>query len=303
MANYTIGDMVYESRRARGYSQEELSFGICSTSSLSRIENGSQIPGRKIFEALMQRLGISDSLYSAYISKEEMEICRFVEKLVWSLERLDFAESERLVHELEGRLGKCHNLEKQYVSFAKANIFLHKTGDHGRFFELLLKTIRITMADFDPQKGIERRLLTFHEITILNNIAIELYNRGKEEEGLRLLFELKDYMETHIIDEQEKARKYPLVVYNISTRLGKLGRYEEAYSLCSQGISCCIEYSKLVILPYLLANKAYAAAELGRMEEAEKVFHQSIILLELCQKEECVEKIRQDVRVKYGFEV
>lgn len=303
MANYTIGDMVYESRRARGYSQEELSFGICSTSSLSRIENGSQIPGRKIFEALMQRLGRSDSLYSAYISREEMEICRFVEKLVWSLERLDFGESEKLVEELERRLGKSHNLEQQYVSFAKANIFLHKTGDHAKFFEMLLDTIRMTMADFDPEKGIERRLLTFHEITILDNIAIELYNHGKNEEGLRLLYELKEYMEDHIIDEQEKARKYPLVIYNISTRLGNTGRYQEAYSLCGQGVSYCIEHSKLVILPYLLTNMAYAAAETGRAEEAGKLFHQSIVLFEVCRKEECAEQIRQDIRMKYGLQI
>lgn len=303
MANYTIGDMVYESRRARGYSQEELSFGICSTSSLSRIENGSQIPGRKIFEALMQRLGISDSLYSTYISREEMEVCRFVEELVWSLERLDFAESEKIVNMLESRLGKSHNLEKQYVSFAKANIFLQKTGDHETFFDMLLKTIRMTMADFDPAKGIKRRLLTFHEITILDNIAIELYNNGKEEQGLGLLYELKEYMEEHIIDEQEKARKYPLVIYNISTCIGKMGRYEEAYSLCSRGISYCVEHNKLVILPYLLTNMAYAAAELGRVEEAAKLFHQSITLFEVCRKEECVEKIKEHIRHNYGLEV
>lgn len=303
MANYTIGDMVYESRMARGYSQEELSFGICSTSSLSRIENGSQIPGRKIFEALMQRLGISDSLYNAYISREEMEIYCLVQELVWSLERLNFAESEKIVEKLEGKLGRNHQLERQYVSFAKANIFLNKTGDHKRFFELLLDTIRMTMPDFDPRKGIERRLLTFHEITILNNIAIEMYNTGAETEGLKLLFELKEYMDSHMIDQEEKAKKYPLIIYNITTRLGKLGRCQEAYTLCSQGVSYCIEHNKLIILPYLLTNMAYAAAELHRLEEAEQLFRHGIALFEVCRKDDCAEKIREDISVKYGFHI
>ena len=303
MANYTIGDMVFESRTAPGYSQEELSFGICSTSSLSRIENSGQIPGRKIFEALMQRLGVSDSLYSAYISRDEMEICKLIQELAWSLERLELNKSEKIIEELEPMLGRNSNLEKQYISFARANIYLHKTGDHETFFQMLLDTIRMTMEDFEPGKGIEKRLLTFHEITILDNIAIELYNGGKRKEGLQLLYALKEYMETHIIDEEEKARKYPLVIYNIATMLGSMGLHEEVYELCSQGISFCVSHNKLIALPYLITNKAYAAAETKRHDEVTKLCHQAIVLFEVCGKEECIKNIKEDVLRKYGYKV
>lgn len=303
MANYTIGDMVFESRTARGYSQEELSFGICSTSFLSRIENSGQIPGRKIFEALMQRLGVSDSLYSAYISRDEMEICKLIQELVWSLERLNFEESEKIVENLEGRLGRNSELERQYIDFAKARIFMNKTGDHEKFFEMLLATIRMTIADFEPERGIQRRLLTFHEITILNNIATELYNNGKKEEGLKLLYELKEYMDTHIIDEEEKAKKYPFIVYNITTRLGMENRFIEAYNLCNHAISFCIEHNKLMILPYLLTNKASAAAELNKLLEAKELFYQAIVLFSICKMEDRVQKIKSDVLLRYGLEL
>ena len=303
MANYTIGDIVFESRTARGYSQEELSFGICATSSLSRIENSGQIPGRKIFEALMQRLGISDSLYSAYISKNEMEVCKLIQKLVWSLEKLNFEESEKIVEDLEGRLGRNNELERQYVAFAKARIFLNREGNHEKFFEMLLDTIRMTINDFEPQKGIQRRLLTFHEITILSNIATELYNNGKKNEGLNLLFELKEYMDTHIIDEEEKAKKYPFIVYNITTRLGMEKRFIEAYNLCDQAVSFCIEHNKLMILPYLLTNKASAAAELHKLSEAKELFCQALVLFRVCKMESQVEKIKFDTLVRYGLDL
>lgn len=303
MANYTIGDIVFESRTARGYSQEELSFGICSTSSLSRIENSGQIPGRKIFEALMQRLGISDSLYSAYISKDEMVICKLIQELAWSLERLELNKSEKIIEKLEPMLGRNSNLEKQYIFFAKANIYLHKTGNHEKFFKMLLETIWMTMEDFQPGKGIERRLLTFHEITILDNIAIELYNGGRREEALMLLYQLKEYMETHIIDEEEKARKYPLIIYNIATMLGTMDKHEEVYELCGQGKTFCVEHNKLIALPYLITNMAYAAAETKRDSEVRKLFHQAIVLFELCNKEECIEHIKRDVLRKYGLQV
>lgn len=66
MKNYTIGTMIFETRMARGYTQEELSFGICATSSLSRIEQNKQIPGKRIFEALMKRMGVAESMDSIF---------------------------------------------------------------------------------------------------------------------------------------------------------------------------------------------------------------------------------------------
>ena len=92
MANYTIGDMVFDTREARGYSQEALSFGICSTSSLSRIENNSQVPSKRVFDALMQRMGMSMSIYSAFVSRREMEIYRLIQELVWKFENQDYTQ-------------------------------------------------------------------------------------------------------------------------------------------------------------------------------------------------------------------
>lgn len=303
MANYTVGEMVYEHRTARGYSQEELSFGICSTSSLSRIENNCQIPGRTIFEALMQRLGVSDSLFSVYVSREEMEIHKLVQEMAWSLERLNFGKVKRIVEELEGRLGRNSHLDRQYVAFAKARVFLDRTGDREKYFEMLLAAIRMTMADFEPEKGFQRRLLTFHEITILNNIAVELYGSGRDGTGLKLLFELKEYMDTHIIDEEEKAKKYPLILYNITTRLGGQDRHQEAYELCGQAIEYCIEHNKLIALPYLLTNMASASAELKMGAKAEELFQQAVMLFAICKKEANVERVRKNAFARYGIEL
>ena len=41
MGNYNVGDMIRLSRIAKKMTQEELSEGVCSVETLSRIENGS----------------------------------------------------------------------------------------------------------------------------------------------------------------------------------------------------------------------------------------------------------------------
>lgn len=44
METYRIGEIIREQRNRRNISQEELCFGICSVTTLSRIENGNQKP-------------------------------------------------------------------------------------------------------------------------------------------------------------------------------------------------------------------------------------------------------------------
>ena len=55
MAVYEIGNYIHDMRVERGYSQEELCFGICSVGNLSKIENGTRMPNRKTVEAWLPR--------------------------------------------------------------------------------------------------------------------------------------------------------------------------------------------------------------------------------------------------------
>lgn len=303
MANYTIGDMVFETRMNRGYSQEELCFGICSTSSLSRIENNSQVPGKRLFDALMQRMGVSVSIYSAFISKREMEVYRLIQELVWKLENLDFVNVDVLIRELESRIGAADILEKQYLIFAKASMQKRSGGESNEVMSILLEAIRLTMPDFAERKNIKNRLLTFDEITVLNSIALEYYDMGQQEQGLRLLYELKNYLEEHVIDEEEKAKKYPMILNNIAWRVGKsLENHWEAYRVSNIGIQYCIKHNKLAALPYLIYNKACAAYEMQKQDEAKLLFHQAAVLFDICEKEESATHIKDEIAIKYPLE-
>lgn len=70
MAVYVVGDFLRETRLRRGYTQEEVSYGIC-TPSLSRIENGAQKPGRLILEKLFERLGTENNLFNSFVSRKK----------------------------------------------------------------------------------------------------------------------------------------------------------------------------------------------------------------------------------------
>lgn len=95
MAVYVVGDFLRETRLRKGYTQEEVSYGICTPASLSRIENGAQKPGRLILEKLFERLGTENNLFNSFVSREEMELYSEIQTLIRDITDEDVARLEK----------------------------------------------------------------------------------------------------------------------------------------------------------------------------------------------------------------
>ena len=81
METYRIGEIIREQRNRRNISQEELCFGICSVTTLSRIENGNQKPSLKVEEALLERLGHSTDNLIIYADDNEIKKHRLEDEI------------------------------------------------------------------------------------------------------------------------------------------------------------------------------------------------------------------------------
>lgn len=74
MGVYLVGQVIKRTRESLGMTQEELSDGICSVETLSRIENGKRAPNRANFEALMERMGKCGKKYIPNVHHRNMEV-------------------------------------------------------------------------------------------------------------------------------------------------------------------------------------------------------------------------------------
>ena len=119
MANYTVGALIRDARERQKYSQEELSYGICTPSTLSRIENGIQRPGKKILQGLFQRLGIIDQVHDICLSKAEMEQYEMEQHLIRCLGKKEYGKAEQLVCTLEEIIQKKPPFKELLVSIAE----------------------------------------------------------------------------------------------------------------------------------------------------------------------------------------
>lgn len=295
MAVYVVGDFLRETRLRRGYTQEEVSYGICTPASLSRIENGAQKPGRLILEKLFERLGTENNLFNTFVNREEMELYSAIQELIRNITDQDVSKIETQVEIVEKMTKETSVLENQCLYFAKGELSRQRDKNNE-------KAIHITLPDFDGKNPLRKNLLTFDEIMIINAIAILYVNNDEIMTAIQLDMWLKEYMENKLVDGKTKTAKYPMILYNLSCWLDDEGYHKESLEMAEQGLEFCIKYGNLFFFPILVANKGVALAGLGKMEEAKEQLHQAIMIFKSMKQNDHIQLIIDWCRTNYGIE-
>lgn len=302
MAVYVVGDFLRETRLRKGYTQEEVSYGICTPASLSRIENGAQKPGRLILEKLFGRLGTENNLFNSFVSREEMELYIAIQTLIRNVTDGDLHRIEEQIDIVEKLTQNTSELERQSLFWAKGELATQKYGNDCEAMDCFMKAVQITLPDFDGKNPLRNHLLTFDEITIINSIAVRHGENGDLLTAIQLDMWLKEYMENKIIDGRMKTAKYPMILYNLSYWLGEENCHNEALKMAEQGVDFCVKYGNLPAFPILMFNQGAALAELERYDEAKKCFLQSITIFEAMKKPSQVQTAIDWCREHYKIE-
>jgi len=269
----TIGEIIRINRIEQKISQENLSYGICSVSNLSRIENGVQTPSRATFESLMERLKISPEVFPSFVNENEVGAYRLKHQISKKIGDGKMDEAELLLNKLDD--GQKHErLYKQFIQYIRIVLRRGKENSSGSVLIDMKKVAKMSIKDCSPKKIIHQ-VLTKDDLHILNSLAISYYNAGEKNEGIELLYSLKDYMEQKVVDDDGISPLYTMVLYNLSKWVGLAGNHNEAILLCDKAIQRCIEYGAYISFANLLYNKGYALVMLERKDEAKKYLQES----------------------------
>lgn len=301
MAVYEVGEFIRDLRVERGYSQEELCFGICSTGNLSKIENSLRMPNRKTLEALLQRLG-SVNMFLQFSSREEMYQVQLCKKIVQKLSDRNFEGVERSLEEFERTVSEEDILNNQYCRFTRAMINQEKGVASEEIIRELEEALRMTKPEYKKDDYIPEGLLTYNEILILINIANNYMERNNNK-AMKILFSLKKYMDTHVLDEQEKSKKYQLIIFNLSNLLLEEKRYDEVIILCDSGIKTCKESNRLRLFPYFFLNKGFALLGKGDIEQAQIQLKKGYNVLDAIGDEKECKNLINFLKENWGFNI
>lgn len=77
-----LGEVIREKRIALGLTQSKLSDGICEPITISRLENGTQVPSFSKLQRIFQKLDLPESRYHVMLTTEEIEIEELQKRIV-----------------------------------------------------------------------------------------------------------------------------------------------------------------------------------------------------------------------------
>lgn len=281
MALYVVGEYLREIRIRKGYSQEAVCYNICTSATLSRIENGHQYPGKRMIDKLLERLGVETEVFDLFVNAEELETYELIQMMSRNIATSNMKELERQIKILESLPERRLKSEKQYLLWAKGVFEASKGSEPYDVYKIFMEALYVTLPEFDGENPLKNKLLTYDEILLINGIAVQYAKMGKIAKAIRLGMWLKEYMEEKTTDGKMKAIKYPAITYDLSNWYGKAERYYEALEMAEAGISYCINYGNITALPLLLFNKACAISKIDSVENAEKYYRQSITIFEV----------------------
>ena len=270
MGYFTLGELIGEARRQLGITQEELAYGICSPGTISKIENGCAIPKRHNYEALMQRLGKAPNLFQPHATQGDIEMLEWMQKVHRAVKHQRIEEAATLLANQKEVMEHMGVLYRQYYLYMNAIVHSCMEREPAEVLKELEQALSLTGLTVENYLKL-RRLFTSDEIIILNNMAIQYQRQKDYKAACRIWDRMEEYLERRQMDEAEKEKLYPLILFNYGNLLYEMRIYEEAIELCEKGITYCRLSSCYVMLPYLLYCKAVCMQSKGEAKTAEEI--------------------------------
>ena len=301
MELYQLGSFIKEHRERRRISQEELSDGVCSVSTLSRIENGTQQPTIDMVKALYQKLGLLPPLQDVYASRSDVLRNNLEKKLIWKMGAGDF-EIADLLEEYKSCDKSMNKMQEQTYLFFSAVY----GAEHGAASEVTLSRLEEALhktVPFTEQKSRRHTYYTHVELLILNNIAIEKHTCGRTKEAIKELEALKQYFENCIMDDEERVRHYVAILMNLVNWYDDEGKHEQALQLCDIGIQTCVKTGRLTYFPVFIVNKGVQQVRLGIVAEGKKNIEDALIIYKHMGNTQKIEAYANSVKEFLGIEV
>lgn len=156
-----IGDLILYLRTTQKISQQKLCQGLCSKSTLSKLEQGKALPNIFVSMGLLERLGLSSREFHFYGSQQEASFYRII-KTISKHYHMDKKEYSSYVDELNV-LADNDPLLTQYCYLFKTQL----TTDQDTIIDICKTALNISFPNFDLLKLTQYRF-SWVEMTFIN---------------------------------------------------------------------------------------------------------------------------------------
>lgn len=238
-----VEEVIRRSRLRNGYSQEELSEGICTPETLSRIETGKRNPTIKNFYAFMQKSRVELGYYNTDFVVGHFETLEKISELNRLAIRKDFERIEVLLKEIEAEVDMNEIRNQQEIGLFRT-VMEYRLGkitieEALNYVEELLE---LSVERIDG-KFILSYQPTSTEIALFNQIAVYYRNMKRQREAVELLMPIYEYFHQSKLEAPEHNQRYFMIISNLSSYLEEIDELEKSLELLKESIQMGIKYN------------------------------------------------------------
>jgi transcriptional regulator with XRE-family HTH domain len=261
MGRYRLGDIIRMTRKSLTITQEQLSEGICSVETLSRIENGSQNPSRDVYELLMVRMGRFRERAYSMLSVSDLKVLEKMKLFEDNIRLYNYKDAENILNEIRDVLGDS-TLDRQFIIRAESLInYLSNKIKVDEFFDNIEKALLLTIPQY-AIISLSNWPLSFNEVLLLINMSIAYADKEDFTKAIDLIDEVYLAMNRSYMEEQQRVVLQITIANNLSKWYGLIKKHEKAIEIAEEGMQLCQKYKLGNALPNLLYSIAWNIEQL-----------------------------------------
>ncbi len=282
-----VGNLIKKYRKEKVIPQKVLCDGICTVSTLSRIENGIYMPSLMQIEVFFSRLGKAVPYNLVPVTFRERKIYNIKTAISMIYDNRD-PKRKMLLDELKECLSENDFLTKQYYLLVWG-IYISQFDERlEEARSIFINALNITEKKYEEISTEKIDLYSTTELSLIINIAhVEyyIYEIQKEkidykESAIKTMEFLKTYYEKNVEDYLQKTI-YSSVIFMLTNWYGLDKNYEKSLELSSKGIKITNESAYL--FSRHIFNKGYSLASMGNIKEAELKFSLSLNIIQMME--------------------
>lgn len=256
MGRYRLGDIVRMTRKSLSITQEQLCEEICSTETLSRIENGNQNPNRDTYELLMGRMGRFRERAYSMLSLSDFKVLEKMKQFEDHIKLYEFEKAEDTLREIKRTIGDSV-LDQQFLIRAEnlVNYNLQRSSAE-EYLQGFERAIKLTIPRYGSI-SLANWPLSFNEAMLLINISVAYSEKGDCLKAIEVINDAYYAMKQSYMDEQQRAILQVTIVNNLSKWYGLIGQHDKAIEIANEGILICKKNKLGNALPNLLYSVAW----------------------------------------------
>lgn len=269
MSNYNVGQIIKLTREALGLSQEELSDGVCSVQTLSRIENGKVKVKKKTYQQLMEKMGRDGTKNYSVLSTENYELLDIMVEVDNLIFRHEYEEAEKKNNILKEKLDLDNFLNYQYIERNEINI----ADRLGRISSLeTLERLEDLISETIPNyhQLLDKTFpFMYKEVLLLMNIGTTYGDLKEREKAIQIFYMLIRSLNTGYMRSSDSTRITIMLIANIARIYGGMGERDKAIRMCWNAIDKAKKNCLYSMLPKCYGEIAWNMMK--QIEQGERV--------------------------------